>query len=89
MRMRRRGRLAVRVLRAAGQGEGDERGLHELMSTSVKTSWMNGDAASFSIEIITSGTGEFTNATGYLYVTGFINNDSHVSSSVTGKICTP
>jgi hypothetical protein len=49
----------------------------------------DGDAASFSIEIITSGTGELTNATGYLYVTGFINNDSHVSSSVTGRICTP
>ncbi|MEP6862234.1 MAG: hypothetical protein ABJE66_16540 [Deltaproteobacteria bacterium] len=48
-----------------------------------------GDGASFSIEIITSGTGELANATGYLYVTGFINNDSHVSWSVTGKICTP
>ncbi|MEO8553077.1 MAG: hypothetical protein ABI678_24055 [Kofleriaceae bacterium] len=48
-----------------------------------------GDGASFSIEIITSGTGEFANATGYLYVTGFVNNASHVSSTVTGKICTP
>jgi len=49
----------------------------------------DGDGASFSIEIITSGTGEFANATGYLYVTGFINPESHVTSSVTGKICTP
>lgn len=48
-----------------------------------------GDGASFSIEVIKSGTGEFANATGYLYVTGFIDNAAHVSSSVTGKICTP
>jgi hypothetical protein len=46
-------------------------------------------AASLSMEVITSGTGDLAGATGYLFVTGFVDDTSHVSSTVVGKICTP
>ena len=45
--------------------------------------------ASLSMEVITSGTGEFAGATGYLFVNGFSDPNKHVSSLVTGKICRP
>lgn len=45
--------------------------------------------ASLSLEVITSGTGDFANATGYLFVNGFVDPNKHVSSLVMGKICHP
>lgn len=49
----------------------------------------DGSGASLSLEVITSGTGDLAGATGYLFVTGFVDENSHVSSKVEGKICTP
>jgi hypothetical protein len=45
--------------------------------------------ASLSMEVITSGTGDLANATGYLFVNGFADDNNHVSSVIMGKICRP
>jgi len=45
--------------------------------------------ASLSMEVITSGTGDLANATGYIFVNGFADDNNHVSSLIMGKICTP
>jgi hypothetical protein len=50
---------------------------------------LDGGGASLSMEVITGGTGELAGATGYLFVTGFIDDNNHVSSSVAGQLCTP
>jgi hypothetical protein len=67
--------------------------------TTRETGLVNGDAiagaqpdgatASLSMEVITSGTGSFAGATGYLFVNGFSDDNRHVSSLVLGRICTP
>jgi len=46
-----------------------------------------GGRASLSLEVITEGTGDLAGATGYLFVTGFVDADRHVTSHVEGKIC--
>jgi hypothetical protein len=49
----------------------------------------DGATASLSMEVLTSGTGEFANATGYIFVNGFSDDNQHVSSQITGRICFP
>jgi len=49
----------------------------------------DGATASLSMEVITSGTGEFASATGYIFVNGFSDDNQHVSSQITGRICFP
>jgi hypothetical protein len=43
---------------------------------------------SLSLEDIIAGTGQFAGASGYLFVSGFVD-EGHVESRVTGKICIP
>lgn len=49
----------------------------------------DGASASLSMEVITSGTGEYAGATGYLFVNGFGDDARHVVSAVSGRVCTP
>lgn len=61
-----------------------------LVSTvAIQAAPTDDSAASLSMEIITSGTGDLAGAYGYLFVTGFIDDNSHVVSAVAGRICTP
>jgi len=47
----------------------------------------DGATASMSMEVLTSGTGEYASATGYIFVNGFSDQNQHVSSHITGRIC--
>ena len=49
----------------------------------------DGATASLSMEVITSGTGEYASASGYIFVNGFSDDNEHVVSAITGRICTP
>lgn len=49
----------------------------------------DGATASMSMEVLTGGTGEYANATGYIFVNGFSDENHHVSSHITGRICFP
>lgn len=59
------------------------------LSSSIEIPESDGGRGSLSLEMITEGTGDLAGATGYLFVTGFVDENSHVSSHVEGKICTP
>lgn len=40
-------------------------------------------------QLITSGTGEFADATGYFFVNGFSPDSDHVVTQVSGEVCLP
>jgi hypothetical protein len=49
----------------------------------------DGATASLSMEVITSGTGDYADASGYIFVNGFADDNRHVVSEISGRICTP
>ncbi|HEV7556849.1 MAG TPA: hypothetical protein VGO00_15390 [Kofleriaceae bacterium] len=49
----------------------------------------DGATASLSMEVITSGTGEYADASGYIFVNGFSDDNAHVVSEISGRICRP